>query len=120
LDPDRTAHALALAGSLSGGIWAFVHDGAMSKRLHAGRAAEAGVTAALLAAHGVTGPAQVFADVWGGFLRTYAPTSAEPAALTAGLGREWRISRCSLKPYASCRSTHSAVDAVGAVLGAHG
>ncbi|MFK4264776.1 MmgE/PrpD family protein [Streptomyces milbemycinicus] len=119
LDPDRTAHALALAGSFSGGIWAFVHDGAMSKRLHAGRAAEAGVTAALLAAHGVTGPAQVFADVWGGFLRTFAPTSAEPAALTAGLGREWRISRCSLKPYASCRSTHSAVDAVGAVLGVH-
>ncbi|GHJ26908.1 MmgE/PrpD family protein [Streptomyces hygroscopicus subsp. hygroscopicus] len=120
LDADRTMHALALAGSLSAGIWAFVHDGAMSKRLHAGRAAEAGVTAALLAAHGVTGPAQIFDDVWGGFLRTFAPAGAEPAALTAGLGREWRISRCSLKPYASCRSTHSSVDAVGAVLDRHG
>ncbi|MFD8517258.1 MmgE/PrpD family protein [Streptomyces antimycoticus] len=120
LDADRTMHALALAGSLSAGIWAFIHDGAMSKRLHAGRAAEAGVTAALLAAHGVTGPARIFDDVWGGFLSTFAPAGAEPAALTAGLGREWRISRCSLKPYASCRSTHSSVDAVGAVLDRHG
>ncbi|MGY0063699.1 MmgE/PrpD family protein [Streptomyces sp. LZ34] len=119
LGVEQTAHALALAGSFSGGIWAFVHDGAMSKRLHAGRAAEAGVTSALLAAHGVTGPAQVFGDVWGGFLRTLAPTSADPAALTAGLGREWRISRCSLKPYASCRSTHSSIDAVGEILDTH-
>lgn len=119
LGTERTAHALALAGSFSGGIWAFVHDGAMSKRLHAGRAAEAGVTAALLAAHGVTGPTQVFGDVWGGFLRTLAPTSADPAALTVGLGRTWRISRCSLKPYASCRSTHSSIDAVGEILDTH-
>ncbi|MFF2508983.1 MmgE/PrpD family protein [Streptomyces sp. NPDC058067] len=120
LDAPRTAHALALAASSSGGVWAFVHDGAMSKRLHAGRAAESGLTAALLAAHGVTGPAHVFEDVWGGFLRTLAPAHQAPDALTAGLGRRWRISRCSIKPYASCRSTHSAVDAVGAVLDAHG
>jgi 2-methylcitrate dehydratase PrpD len=119
LDEPQTAHALALAASSSGGIWAFVHDGAMSKRLHAGRAAEAGVTAALLAAHGVTGPSQVFGDVWGGFLRTLAPTHAATSALTDGLGRQWRISRCSIKPYASCRSTHSSVDAVGAILDEH-
>ncbi|MFF1760269.1 MmgE/PrpD family protein [Streptomyces sp. NPDC058266] len=116
LDEPQTAHALALAASSSGGIWAFVHDGAMSKRLHAGRAAEAGVTAALLAAHGVTGPSQVFGDVWGGFLRTLAPAHAATNALTDGLGQQWRISRCSIKPYASCRSTHSSVDAVGAIL----
>ncbi len=119
LDPERTAHALALAASLGGGTWAFVHDGAMSKRLHAGRAAEAGLTAALFAAHGITGPSRVFGDVWGGFLRTIAPDSADTAALTAGLGCEWRISRCSLKPYASCRGTHSAVDAVGGLVDTH-
>ncbi|MEV0490022.1 MmgE/PrpD family protein [Streptomyces atratus] len=121
----ESAHALALAASFSGGIWAFVHDGAMSKRLHAGRAAEAGVTAALLAAQGVTGPGQVFDDVWGGFLGTLAPTSTDASALTAGLSpnpgpvRSWRISRCSIKPYASCRSIHSSVDAVGAILDTH-
>ncbi|MFE5052384.1 hypothetical protein ACFRAI_39595 [Streptomyces sp. NPDC056637] len=71
------------------------------------------------AAHGVTGPSQVFGDVWDGFLRTLAPTHAVTNALTDGLGRQWRISRCSIKPYASCRSTHSSVDAVGALLEEH-
>ncbi|WP_328378939.1 MmgE/PrpD family protein [Streptomyces sp. NBC_00440] len=119
LGPDSTAHALALSASFSGGIWAFVHDGAMSKRLHAGRAAEAGLTAALAARHGITGPRGVFDDTWGGFLRTIAPGSATPAALTARLGDRWCVSRCSIKPYASCRSTHSSVDAVAGLLADH-
>ncbi|MEU6657930.1 MmgE/PrpD family protein [Streptomyces sp. NPDC046821] len=119
LDARVSANALALAASSSSGIWAFVHDGAMSKRLHAGRAAEAGLTAALLAAQGVTGPGRIFDDVWGGFLSTLAPTSADAAALTKDLGHRWRITRCSIKPYASCRSTHSSVDAVATLLNTH-
>jgi 2-methylcitrate dehydratase PrpD len=115
LDPAECAHALGLAASWSGGTWAFVHDGSMAKRLHAGRAAEGGLWAALLAAVGVTGPGDVFADVWGGFLSTFAPGSADPDALTRELGERWRIMRCSIKPYASCRGTHSAVDALRAI-----
>jgi 2-methylcitrate dehydratase PrpD len=113
LDSARAAHALGLAASFSGGLWAFVHDGAASKRLHAGRAAEGGLTAALLAASGTSGPGRIFDDVWGGFLRTYAGADADPGALTRDLGTVWRISRCSIKPYASCRSTHSSIDAIG-------
>ncbi|MEU8403565.1 MmgE/PrpD family protein [Nonomuraea sp. NPDC048892] len=115
LDGARTADALGLAAGFSGGLWAFVHDGAPSKRLHAGRAAEGGLTAALLAASGTNGPRRVFDDVWGGFLRTYAGPDADPGALTRELGKEWRISRCSIKPYASCRSTHSSIDAIGSL-----
>ncbi|MGP3935681.1 MmgE/PrpD family protein [Nonomuraea sp. KM88] len=113
LDSARAAHALGLAAGFSGGLWAFVHDGAASKRLHAGRAAEGGLTAALLAASGTSGPGRIFDDVWGGFLRTYAGAGADPGALTRDLGTAWRISRCSIKPYASCRSTHSSIDAIG-------
>ena len=115
LDEARCAHALGLAASASAGTWAFVHDGSMAKRLHAGRAAEGGLTAALLAAAGVTGPRDVFADGWGGFLATFAPGSADPGALTLGLGERWRLLRCSIKPYASCRGTHSAIDALRAI-----
>ena len=43
LDAERTAHALGLAGSYTGGTWAFMADGAMSKRLHPGRSAEIGL-----------------------------------------------------------------------------
>ncbi len=117
LDADATTAALGHAASFSGGLWAFVHESAQTKRLHAGRAAEGGLLAALLAGRGVTGPDCVFADVWGGFLKTLAPQTAEPEALTTGFGDPWKIMRCSIKPYASCRGTHSTIDAVSALLG---
>lgn len=116
LNQNQTAQALGIAASFSGGLWGFIHDGSQSKKLHAGRAAEGGLLAAILAAKGLTGPAETFADVWGGFLKTFAPTSRQPAALTAGLGEIWKLNRCSVKPHASCRGTHSAIDAVGLLL----
>jgi 2-methylcitrate dehydratase PrpD len=116
LDEQQAASALGLAASMSGGLWAFIHDGADSKKLHAGRPAEGGVLAALLAREGVTGPTQIFDDVWGGFLRTLARDSAQPQALTDDLGVIWKLARCSIKPYAACRGTHSAIDAIGQLL----
>lgn len=117
LDAPTTTAALGHAASFSGGLWGFIHDAAQTKRLHAGRAAEGGVLAALLAGRGITGPGRIFDDVWGGFLKTVAPTTAEPDLLVAGLGSPWKIMRCSIKPYASCRGTHSSIDAVSALVG---
>ncbi|KWF80860.1 2-methylcitrate dehydratase [Burkholderia diffusa] len=111
LDAARTRDALGHAASFSGGLWGFIHDGSQTKRLHAGRAAEGGVLAALLAREGVSGPANVFDDVWGGFFNTFAAQSHAPDALTDGVGAHWKLMRCSIKPHASCRSAHAAVDA---------
>lgn len=116
LDAAQTAHAMGLAASMSGGLWAFIHDGADSKKLHAGRPAEGGLLAALLAQEGMAGPGAIFEDQWGGFLRTYAGAEAVPAALVADLGSIWKLARCSIKPYAACRGTHSAIDALGELL----
>lgn len=111
LDAARTRDALGHAASFAGGLWGFIHDGSQTKRLHAGRAAEGGVLAALLAREGVSGPAHVFDDVWGGFFNTFAAQSHALDALTDGLGEHWKLMRCSIKPHASCRSAHAAVDA---------
>ncbi|WP_176046424.1 MmgE/PrpD family protein [Burkholderia sp. BCC1644] len=111
LDAARTRDTLGHAASFAGGLWSFIHDGSQTKRLHAGRAAEGGVLAALLAREGVSGPARVFDDVWGGFFNTFAAQSHAPDALTDGLGTHWKLMRCSIKPHASCRSAHAAVDA---------
>lgn len=116
LDDSQISSALGIAGSFSGGLWAFIHDGSQSKKLHAGRAAEGGVLAVLSAQAGISGPGQLFTARWGGFLQTLAPTTAEPAALVAELGQTWKLLRCSIKPYASCRGTHSAIDATGILL----
>ena len=116
LDPNQTAHALGLAASSSSGLWAFIHDGAMAKRVHAGRAAESGLLAALLAREGITGPAHAFEDVWGGFLKTYGHGPVSPDAMVRDLGHDWMFRHAAIKPYASCRDTHAAVDAIGRVL----
>jgi 2-methylcitrate dehydratase PrpD len=112
LDVPRTVSALGIAGSFTGGTWAFLADGAMSKRYHPGRAAETGVVAGFLAQEEFTGPARVFEAEWGGFLPTYAPDSAEPERLTKALGTEFKIMRSGVKPYACCRGAHSTLDAV--------
>jgi 2-methylcitrate dehydratase PrpD len=105
-------NALGIAGTFTGGTWAFLADGALVKRFHPGKAAETGVSAALLARAGLTGPARVLDAPWGGFYPTYAPGFATPQQAVAGLGREFHILHSGIKPYACCRTIHSAIDAV--------
>lgn len=112
LEPARFAHALGIAGTFTGGIWAFLEDGAMTKRLHPGKASETGVTAALLAKAGMTGPRFVLDATWGGFFSTYAGTAATPDATIADLGSDFRILASGIKPYACCRGMHGCIDSL--------
>lgn len=122
LDASQMTSAIGLAGSFTGGTWSFIGDGAMSKRMHVGRASEAGLNSALLAKTGFTGPRDLFSAPWGSFLRLYSgdQTAVDEAKLYEALGTDWRIEWASIKPYATCRSTHSAIDAVLALRGQHG
>jgi 2-methylcitrate dehydratase PrpD len=112
LSAAQTGWAIGLAGSFTGGTWAFLADGAMSKRYHAGRAAETGVIAGFLAQEGFTGPGRVLEAEWGGFLPTYAADDARPEKILEGLGADFKILRSGVKPYACCRDVHSALDFV--------
>ncbi|HXS07042.1 MAG TPA: MmgE/PrpD family protein [Rhizomicrobium sp.] len=120
LDARQMEQALGIACSFAGGTWGFIHDGSQTKKLHPGQAAAGGVTAALLAANGFTGPAKIFdPEAWGSFFKTFAPRGADPDRLIEGFGEAWRLDRCSIKPYATCRGTHSAIDAVRLLLSKH-
>jgi 2-methylcitrate dehydratase PrpD len=110
LDAERTAWALGLAGTQGAGTWAFNADGAMSKRLHAGKAAHSGVLAAELAARGFTGPAQIYEFEDGGVLRAFSDAS-DVAPLTRDLGSVWHLDSTSIKPYSCCGSAHAYIDA---------
>lgn len=116
LDARQCTSAIALAASFSSGLWAFIHDGSQAKRMHAGRAAEGGLLAALLARQGVSGPVRVFDDVWGGFYRAFAHHPTDADALTRDLGSVWKMENAAIKPHASCRGTHAAVDAIGKLM----
>ena len=119
-NPAELAQTLGIACSFAGGTWSFIHDGSQTKKLHAGRAAEGGLMAAQLAQTRLSGPAAVFdADSWGSFWGTFGGPQAVPALLTDGFGERWRVNRCSLKPYATCRGSHSGIDAIGELLSVH-
>ena len=110
LNEEQTAWALGLAGTQGSGLWAFNADGTMSKRFHAGRAAQSGVMAAELAALGFTGPTQIYEFHDGGVLKAFSDAS-DPAPLTRDLGSVFHLDATSIKPYSCCGSTHSYVDA---------
>lgn len=112
--------ALGIAGTFTGGTWAFLADGALVKRFHPGKAAETGVSAALLAQAGLTGPSRILDAPWGGFYSTYAPGVATPERAVEGLGERFHILRSGIKPYACCRTIHSCIDAVLEIVGAGG
>jgi 2-methylcitrate dehydratase PrpD len=116
LDVEGFVSALGIAGTFTGGTWAFLTDGAMTKRFHPGKAAETGTAAAYLARSGMSGPRHVLDAEWGGFFSTYAPTISEPALTLLGLGREFRILRSGMKPYACCRTIHAPIDSLFALL----
>ena len=120
LDAERTAWALGIAGSFTGGTWAFLADGAMSKRYHTGRAAEIGLTAAYMARAGFTGPRRVFDAPWGGFLSSYGGGVVRPGELTRDPGAPYRIMLSGIKPYAACRGLHSVLDVILRLRGEHG
>ena len=119
LDAERTAHALGIAGTYLGGVWAFMKDGAMTKRMHPGKAAETGVAAAYLAQAGMTGPAYILESDWGGFFKTYCGSSAQPERLLEQLGEFNAIMLTGIKPYACCRASHGAIDALLQLQSAH-
>jgi 2-methylcitrate dehydratase PrpD len=120
LDAKRLQWALGYAGSNAGGTWAFIPEGAMSKRVHPGFAAQNGIVAAYLAQAGVTAPESLFEAEWGGYYSTYVGDKATPAVVTEGLGTDFHIRYVGFKPYAACRGIHSSVDAVLGMRKSHG
>jgi aconitate decarboxylase len=113
LDADKTVHALGIAGTQSSGLMAAQY-GAMVKRMHAGRAAQSGLYAALLAGNGLTGITDVFEAPYGGFCTTFSRSQDrfDLAALSAGLGERYETMRVSLKFYACVGSNHTTLDAL--------
>jgi 2-methylcitrate dehydratase PrpD len=119
LDAAAMASALGIAGSLAGGLLEFARgDGGMVKRLHLGRASEAGVLAASLARDGFTGPRTVLEGEFG-FLRVFC-TSWDQSELTRGLGEEFLLSSAALKRYPCHATAHAAVRAARELQAEHG
>jgi 2-methylcitrate dehydratase PrpD len=115
LDTKRFAHALATAATFSAGLQQAFRMDSMSKPLHAGRAAEAGVTAALAAGEGITGSLDVLEGEAGfgramGYDGHAAGAGPDWEGALATLGKDFHITRMTFKNHACCGHVFAAID----------
>jgi 2-methylcitrate dehydratase PrpD len=99
LDAKQIVDALGIAGSMAGGIIEYLAEGAWTKRLHAGWAAQSGIRAALLARSGFLGPRTVFEGTHGLFHGFAHTAQGDYEALLGDFGTRWVTDTLAFKPY---------------------
>ncbi|MGH7796107.1 MAG: MmgE/PrpD family protein [Candidatus Binatia bacterium] len=108
LTGDKLRSGFGIAASFAAGIRC--NFGTMTKPLHVGRAAENGVTAALLAARGFAADPDALDGPWGFYAVQGGGISAEK--VSQGFGKVWTIvdPGVSIKPYPCGVLTHPTID----------
>lgn len=107
---EQFVNALGIAGSMASGIIEYLAEGAWTKRLHPGWAAQSGIRAADLARAGFVGPRTVLEGTHGfyhGFART---TGGDWTKLLDGFGERWVSESLAFKVYACGTMTHPYID----------
>ena len=113
LSARQFTHALATSGTFAAGLQQAFRMDSMSKPLHSGRAAEAGLAAASMARAGVTGSLDVLdGDAGLGHAMSNGP---DWSAATKTLGHDFNIMRMTFKNHACCGHTFAAIDAAQAL-----
>ncbi len=108
LNIEQAANAMGIVGSYVSGNLECYTDGSYTKRLHGGTSSSAGVTAALLAKKGYTGPKTILEGQRGFFHAYCMDPRLEELFKTGPL----EIERVSFKPHACCRFNQAGIDAV--------
>ncbi|MES3004143.1 MAG: MmgE/PrpD family protein [Pseudomonadota bacterium] len=118
LDVEQTAHTLGIAASHSSGVIA--NFGSMTKPLHAGHAAHAGVMAARLAQRGFTASVDALEGPKG-LMNGISPKGRIDLESPVRAGREWKLPRdgVNTKKYPNCFATHRALDGMLTLLDEH-
>lgn len=122
LTEGQTANALGMAASQSAGLMQTLIDGSWVKRLHPGWGAQAGLTTALLAAEGFTGPREALEGKYGFFnaLLNGSEDTFQWDRITGDLGRTWQLPDTTYKPWPNGAWNHSSMDAVTMIMAEHG
>jgi len=113
LSPQALTMAQGIALSMAAGSLEFLEDGAWTKRMHPGWAAQSGITAAALGREGFVGPTRAYEGRFGLF-NSYLQGGLEDerwGRATAGLGSIWETTAIAVKPLPACHFTHACADA---------
>lgn len=117
LDARQHMHALATVATFAAGLQQAFRGDSLSKPLHAGHAADAGVLAALSAEHGLQGAPSIL-DTPGGMGEAMS-NRPDWAAATADLGRAYNTLRITVKNHGCCGHAFAAIDGAQALQAAH-
>ena len=109
LSAQSFTHALATCATFAAGLQQAFRMDSMSKPLHSGRAAEAGVAAAQMARAGITGSLDVL-DGDSGLGRAMS-NGPDWTSVLSTLGQAFNITRMTFKNHACCGHTFAAIDA---------
>ena len=115
LDARQMTHAAGICGSFASGLLQCWVDGTQTKFLHPGWAAQSGITAAVLAREGTTGPAEVFEGRFGLFashLQDATGQLADYGRISDGLGKLWESRKSSFKPFPAAHVLHPYISAI--------
>lgn len=107
LPAGQVGAALAIAATSASGLKA--NFGTMTKPLHAGQAAAAGLLAAQLAAGGFTASEAGLTESRG--MLPVLSGTPEPQALVEPFGEPWHVESVLFKFHAACYLTHATIDA---------
>ena len=110
LNPRQMVDALGTVASMASGIIEYLAEGAWTKRLHAGWAAQSGIRAALLGRAGFVGPRTVFEGVHGFFHGFANTTKGDYDAIAGDFGARWVTETLAFKPYPCGTMTHPYID----------
>ncbi len=110
LSLNQMVNAMGIAGSFSGGLLEFLNTGSSTKQIHPGIAAQAGITAAILAKNLATGPETVLEGEYG-IYKTLSAREFDITTVTKNLGKTWEASQITIKPYPACQLSHVCLDA---------
>jgi 2-methylcitrate dehydratase PrpD len=122
LNAQEMAQAAGICGSFASGLLQCWVDGTQTKFLHPGWAAQSGITAAILARTGTTGPAEVFEGRFGLFA-SHLQDPAQPrdyGRIRDGLGTHWESRNSSFKPFPAAHVLHPYISAILRLREKHG
>ena len=101
LDPAGLVHAAGIVETMAAGSNQCWQDGTWAQIIDPGWAAQCGITAALLASHGFTGPSEALEGAFGLFRSHVQDSGYQPdyRRAVAGLGEVWESRNIAIKPY---------------------
>jgi 2-methylcitrate dehydratase PrpD len=108
LNHEQFMHAVATVGTFAAGLKQAFLSQAMSKPLHGGHAADAGVLAAMAASKGVTGALDIIEGREG--FGNAMSVNPDWSKVTKGLGSDYHINHITFKAHGCCGHNFPSID----------